>query len=129
MPSKHKKKTFIVIAKPHIRVGDQVVLRVGSPAVRGKTGTVIKILTDRNRALVEGACAQFETRHVEPNPQAGVEGGRVQRLRAIHLSNLSLLDPTTGKPTRVKRERSADGVVRVAKKSGHRFAVSGPSTK
>ena len=42
----------------------------------------------------------------------------------MHVSKLALLDPTTNKPTRVRRERTADGVVRVAKKSGHKFSAT-----
>jgi large subunit ribosomal protein L24 len=92
--------------------------------VRGKTGTIIKLFPRAQRAIVEGECAQYETKHVKPNPQAGVEGGRIRRLRPVHISNLALVDPTTNKPTRVRHERSEAGVVRVAKKSGHRFAAS-----
>ena len=50
-----------------------------------------------------------------------VFGGRVQKLRPMHISNVALVDPETGKATRVNRERTDKGVVRVSKKSGHRF--------
>ncbi|TVR12989.1 MAG: 50S ribosomal protein L24 [Planctomycetota bacterium] len=110
--------------KCHIRTGDSVVLLTGPKDRRGQTGTVIRVFPRRQRALVEGPCSAVDTRHVKANPQANVEGGRVTRLRTIHISNLALLDPETGKPTRVRRERNDDGkVVRVSKKSGHRFEV------
>lgn len=107
--------------KCHLRTGDTVVLLTGPKDRRGKTGTVIRVWPRKQRALVEGPCAAMDTKHVRPNPQAGVEGGRIERLRPIHLSNLALLDPTTNKPTRVRHERTEKGIVRVAVKSGHRF--------
>ena len=127
MASKIKKPKLPNHAKCHVRTGDKVVLLTGPKAVRGKTGTVIKVFPRLQRAIVEGECAQFDTKHVKANPQAGVEGGRIRRLRPVHVSNLALLDPTTNKPTRVRHERSENGSVRVAKKSGHKFAA-GPAT-
>jgi large subunit ribosomal protein L24 len=110
--------------KCHIRTGDSVVLITGPKDRRGKTGTVLRVFPRRQRAIVEGECAAMDVRHVKPNPQANQEGGRISRLRTIHISNLALLDPTTGKATRVRRERDENGkVVRVATKSGHRFEV------
>ena len=109
--------------KCHIRTGDTVVLLTGPKDRRGKTGTVIRVFPRRQRVLVDGECSAQDTRHIKPNPQANVEGGRVTRLRTIHISNLALLDPQTGKPTRVRRERVDGKVTRVSKKSGHRFEV------
>lgn len=108
--------------KCHIRTGDKVIVLSGDN--KGKTGTVIKVFPQEQRALVEGDAAIHDTKHVKANPQAGVEGGRVQRLRPLHVSKLALIDPTTNKPTRVRHERTADGMVRVAKKSGHKFAAN-----
>jgi large subunit ribosomal protein L24 len=115
------KKAIPYTGKCHIKTGDTVVLLTGPQAVRGKTGTVIKVWPTRQRALVEGECAQYHTKHVKPNPQANEEGGRQQRLRPIHTSNLALLDPTTGKPCRIRREREGKNVIRISKQSGHRF--------
>ena len=108
--------------KCHIRTGDKVIVLSGDN--KGKTGTVIKVFVQDQRALVEGDAAVYDTKHVKANPQAGVEGGRIQRLRPLHVSKLALVDPTTNKATRVRHERTADGVVRVAKKSGHKFAAN-----
>jgi large subunit ribosomal protein L24 len=108
--------------KCHIRTGDKVIVLSGDN--KGKTGTVIKVFPQEQRALVEGDAAIHDTKHVKANPQAGVEGGRIQRLRPLHVSKLALVDPTTNKATRVRHERTADGVVRVAKKSGHKFAAN-----
>ena len=130
MASKIKKIQLPNHAKCHVRTGDKVVLLTGPKTVRGKSGTVIKVFPRLQRALVEGECSLYDTKHVKANPQAGVEGGRIRRLRPVHVSNLALLDPTTNKPARVKHERSENGVVRVAKKSGHRFPAgsSAPGT-
>lgn len=108
--------------KLHVKKGDQVIIRSG--ANRGKTGTVIKVFPDQERVLVEGEASVFHTKHVRPDPQRGVEGGRVQKLRPIHVSNVALVDPTTNKATRVRRERGEDGkVVKVSKASGHKFTA------
>jgi large subunit ribosomal protein L24 len=122
MPSKVKLPKPDKMPKCHVRTGDQVMVINGSN--KGKTGTVIKVFIEDQRALVEGAAAVYDTKHVKANPQAGVEGGRIQRLRPLHVSKLALVDPTTGKATRVKHERTDAGLVRVAKKSGHRFPVT-----
>lgn len=122
MPSKVKIPKPAKAPKCHIRTGDKVVVLSG--ATKGKSGTVIKVFPADLRAIVDGDAAVYETRHVRANPQAGVEGGRVRRMRPIHISKLALVDPTTGKAARVRRERTEQGVVRVAKKSGHRFPVS-----
>ena len=119
MPSKVKKPILDKHPKCHVRTGDVVIVTSGSN--RGKTGTVIKVFPAEQRALVDGDAAVYDMRHVKPNPQGGVEGGRIKRLRPLHLSKLSLLDPTTGKATRVSHERTAQGMIRVAKKSKHRF--------
>lgn len=108
--------------KCHVRTGDKVIVLSGDN--KGKTGTVIKVFPLEQRALVEGDAAVYDTKHVKPNPQAGVEGGRVQRLRPLHVSKLALLDPTTNKPARVRHERTDSGMVRVAKKSGHKFTAN-----
>ncbi len=122
MPSKVKLPRPARPPKCHVRTGDKVVVLSG--ASKGKTGTVIRVFPFEQRALVEGDAAIYDTKHVKANPQAGVQGGRQQKLRPIHLSKLALLDPTTTKPaTRVRRQRGADGVVRVARASGHRFAA------
>jgi large subunit ribosomal protein L24 len=123
MPSKVKLPQPAKTPKLHVRTGDKVVVISGSN--RGKTGTVIKVFPSEQRALVDGDAAVYDTRHIKANPQAGVEGGRTKRLRPLHVSKLALLDPTTNKAARVRRERSEQGVVRVAKKSGHRFAAAG----
>ncbi len=113
------KKSANNTAKCHVRKGDTVIVLSGKS--RGKTGTVVEVQVKEQRVLVDGDAAIYNTKHVRANPQANVEGGRVQKLRPIHISNVALVDPDTGKATRVRRERTENGVVRVSKKSGHRF--------
>jgi large subunit ribosomal protein L24 len=119
MPSKVKIPKPAKAPKCHVHRGDKVIVRSG--ASRGKTGTIIKLFPFDQRALVEGEAAQYDTRHVKANPQANVQGGRIQRLRSIHISKLALVDPGTNKAARVRHERTDKGMVRVAKGSGHRF--------
>jgi large subunit ribosomal protein L24 len=121
MPSKVKKPIPAKLPKLHVRKGDQVVVLSGDN--KGKTGTIIKVFPADGRAIVDGEAGAYETKHVKPNPQANVEGGRIRRLRPVAVSKLALLDPTTNKAaTRVRHERAADGkVTRVARKSGHKF--------
>ena len=106
------------MSKLHIRTGDKVVVLSGK--TKGKTGTVIRVWPEEGRALVEGDAAIHDTKHVRANPQANQAGGRQQRLRPLAICKLALLDPTTNKPTRIKR---VDGK-RVAVKSGHTFTAA-----
>ncbi|MBA2482377.1 MAG: 50S ribosomal protein L24 [Planctomycetes bacterium] len=122
MPSKVKYPKPAKTPKCHVRTGDKVVVLSGSN--RGKTGTVIRVFPMDQRALVDGDASHFETRHVKANPQANIEGGRIKRLRPIHISKLALLDPTTNKAARIRHERTATGMTRVAKKSNHRFEAA-----
>jgi len=108
--------------KFHVRTGDTVVVNSGRN--KGKTGTVIQVFPATQRVLVEGDAAVYHTRHVRPDPQNNVEGGRVQRLRPIHISNVALLDPTTNKACRIRREKVDGKSMRVSKASGHRFGRS-----
>src|SRR5437764_12595593 len=94
----------------HIKAGDTVMIISG--ADKGKTGRVLRVLTDKNRVVVEGINRVWK--HVRPS-QRNPQGGRIQKDAPIHVSNVMPLDPTTGKGTRVKVE------VRDGKK--HRVAV------
>lgn len=100
--------------KLHIRKGDKV--KVISGNNKGKTGEVLQVIPEKNRAIVEGI--NVVTKHKKPsatNPQ----GGREEKEAPVHISNLMLIDPSTGEPTRVGRKRDEDGKLqRYAKKSG-----------
>ena len=97
----------------HIKSGDTVMVVTG--ADRGKSGKVLRVLTAKDRVIVEGINRVWK--HVRPS-QRYPQGGRIQKDAPIHLSNVMPLDPATGKGTRVKSEVK-DGVKhRVAVKTG-----------
>ena len=101
-------------AKLKIRKCDLVKVIAGDS--KGKEGKVLEVLTQANRAVVEGA--NLVTRHTNPNA-ANPNGGIIKKEATIHISNLAVVEPKTGKPTRVGRKLNAEGkLVRVAKKSG-----------
>ncbi|MCC6753171.1 MAG: 50S ribosomal protein L24 [Saprospiraceae bacterium] len=95
-----------------IKTGDKVAVIAGSN--KGKTGIVTQVITDKDRAVVEGV--NIVKKHTKPtnnNP-----GGIVEMPAPIHISNLSLLDPKSGKPTRVGYRDEKGKKVRVSKESG-----------
>ena len=99
--------------KLKIRKGDRVVVRTGRD--KGKAGQVLNVLPAENRAIVQGV--NIARRHQKQTPSQ--EGGIVAKEMPIHISNLGLADPKTGKPTRVGYKMLGDGKkVRVAKRSG-----------
>lgn len=98
-----------------IRKNDQVAVRAGKD--RGKQGRVLTVLADKNRVVVEGV--NIIKRHTKPNPTKNIKGGIVEREASIHASNVMLVDPETGKPTRIGHTTLADGRrVRIGRKSG-----------
>jgi large subunit ribosomal protein L24 len=97
-----------------VRKDDQVVVIAGSE--KGKRGKVLKVLRGSNRVIVEGV--KLATHHLKPTRQHE-KGRRIQQEAAIDLSNVMLIDPKSGDPTRVGIQTLEDGRrVRVAKKSG-----------
>ena len=102
------------MSKLHIKKDDTVIVLAGED--KGKTGKVLKVLVDKNRAIVEGI--NIVSKRAKPsakNPQGGI----VKQEASIHISNLSLIDPKSGKATRVAVKKTEDGKkVRIAKKSG-----------
>jgi large subunit ribosomal protein L24 len=99
--------------KLKIRKGDRVIVRTGRD--KGKAGQVLNVLPTENRAIVQGV--NIARRHQKQTPSQ--EGGIVAKEMPIHISNLALADPKTGKPTRVGYKVLGDGKkVRVARGSG-----------
>ena len=103
------------MSKLHIKKGDTVYLNTGED--KGKTGRVLQVLVTKNRAIVEGV--NMVSKHSKPsaqNPQGGID----KKEASIHLSNLNLVDPKTGKPTRIGRKNDdrTGKLIRYAKKSG-----------
>jgi large subunit ribosomal protein L24 len=97
-----------------IKKGDKVVVITG--ADKGTEGEVLQVFPKDNRAVVQGVA--IAKRHTKPKGM-GQPGGIVEREASVHLSNLALIDPSTGKPTKVAF-RVLDGgkKIRVARKSG-----------
>ena len=96
-----------------IKKGDQVVVNAGKD--KGKQGEVVRV--DGDRVVV--ANVNIVKRHTKPNPQAGVAGGVVERESSIHISNVQLLNPATGKGERVGFKVLEDGrKLRVFRSSG-----------
>ena len=104
----------------HIKSGDTVIVIAG--ADKGKTGRVLRVLTDKDRVVVEGINRVWK--HVRPN-QRNPQGGRIQKDAPIHLSNVMPLDPTTGKGTRVKFTERDGRKHRIAVSSGTDLGATG----
>jgi len=104
-----------------VRKGDMVIVLAGND--RGKKGKILKVFPDRNRVVVEGV--GFMKRHTKPNTKVP-QGGIIERERTINASNVMVLDPKTGLPTRIGYRRlSGEGrtqLVRYSKKSGETIA-------
>ncbi len=100
------------MAKLKIKSGDTVIVIAGEH--KGLEGKVQKVFIEKNKAIVEGI--NLVSKHEKPsanNPQGGV----IKKEAPIHISNLSLIDPKTGKPTRVGYKMEDGKKVRFAKKS------------
>ena len=96
-----------------IKKGDQVVVNAGKD--KGKQGEIVRV--DGDRVVVAGL--NIVKRHTKPNPQAGVAGGVVEREASIHISNVNVLNPATGKGERVGFKVLEDGrKLRVFRSSG-----------
>lgn len=101
------------MSKLHIRKDDTVIVLAGRD--KGKKGKVQKVLVKEQRAIVEGI--NMVSKSMKPsakNPQGGI----VKQEAPIHISNLSLIDPKSGKATRVSVRHEGKNVVRISKKSG-----------
>ena len=100
--------------KLHIKKGDTVCVIAGDS--KGQQGKVLKVEVSKQRAIVEGV--NLVKKATKPNAQ-NPQGGIVEQEAPIHISNLQVLDPQSGKATRVGRRVNAEGkLVRFAKKSG-----------
>ena len=107
---KNKKTT----PKLKIRKGDLVTVIAGDS--KGQQGKITQVIIKDNRAIVEGV--NLVSKHTKPSA-SNPNGGIIKKEAPIHISNLMLVDPKSGKPTRVGRISNAEGkLVRVAKKSG-----------
>jgi large subunit ribosomal protein L24 len=100
--------------KLHIKKGDTVYVNTGE--YRGQQGRVLEVMPKQNKALVEGV--NLVSKHTKPNSD-NPQGGILKKEAPVHISNLMLVDPTSGEPTRVGRKKDQDNkLVRYSKKSG-----------
>ncbi|MDP9175694.1 MAG: 50S ribosomal protein L24 [Planctomycetota bacterium] len=108
----------------HIKSGDQVMVIAG--AEKGQIGRVLRVLTSKDRVVVEGINRVWK--HVRPS-QRHPQGGRIQKDAPIHISNVLPVDPSTGKGARTKVEMR-DGVKhRVAIGSGSDLGIIGKKAR
>ncbi len=102
------------MSKLHIKKGDTVIVNAGNS--KGQSGKVLSVLVDKQRAVVEGV--NIVSKSTKPSA-AHPQGGIIKQEAPIHISNLNVVDPKTGKATRIGRKVGANGkLVRYAKKSG-----------
>jgi len=96
-----------------IKKGDTVYVNAGND--KGKTGKVLSVDPAKQRVIVEGV--NMVSKHTKPNAKQP-QGGIIKQEAPVHVSNLNLIDPKSGKPTRVGFKVEGDKKVRIAKKSG-----------
>lgn len=98
--------------KIHIRKGDKVKVIAGSN--KGEEGNVLQVVRDKYRAVVEGV--NIVKKHTKPTNDT--PGGIVEKEAPIHISNVMLVDPKSGEPTRIGKKEVDGKMVRYSKKSG-----------
>ena len=103
------------MAKLKIKTGDTVKVIAGDH--KGSEGTVQKVLIAKNKAIVEGV--NMISKHTKPNA-ASPQGGIIKQEASINISNLMIVDPKSGQPTRIGRkiDEKTGKLVRYSKKSG-----------
>ena len=101
--------------KFNIKKGDQVVVIAGDDKDLKKPRTVLEVILEKGRVVVEGA--NIVTKHTKPSAQ-NTNGGLVKMEASINISNVMLWDVKAGAGTKVKRDRQDGKLVRIAKKSG-----------
>ena len=99
--------------KLNIKKGDTVYVNAGND--KGKTGKVLSVIPAKDRAIVEGI--NLVSKHTKPNAKQP-QGCIIKQESGIHISNLQLIDPQSGKPTRVGHKIVDGKKIRYAKKSG-----------
>jgi large subunit ribosomal protein L24 len=97
-----------------IRRDDEVVVLAGKD--KGKQGKVLRVLSSEDRVYVEGV--NIVKKHQKPNPQAGEPGGIIDKEASIHVSNIAIVNPATGKADRVGFRIEDEKKVRFLKSNG-----------
>lgn len=102
------------MSKLHIKKGDTVMVNSGESC--GRQGRVLRVIPDKERAIVEGL--NMRKKHTKPNAKFP-QGGIIDQEAPIHISNLNVVDPKSGKGVRIgRRLNDAGKSVRYSKKSG-----------
>lgn len=105
--------------KVNVKKNDQVLVTTGKD--RGARGRVLRVLASEGKAIVERV--NMMKRHTKPNPNKGIQGGILEREAPIQISNLKVICPECGKPSRLGRQRLDDGRgARVCKSCGATFS-------
>jgi len=112
MAKKAKETSFT--AKMKIKKGDKVVVIAGAYKDRSRVREVLEVFPSKNRAIVDGV--NMAKKHTKPDQDT--QGGIIDTPTPIHISNLMLVDPKSGEPTRVGRKEEDGKLVRYSKKSG-----------
>jgi large subunit ribosomal protein L24 len=105
--------------KLHVKTGDLVVVIAGDE--KGNSGTIVAVDMEKRRAIIGGL--NMVKRHVKPSAQ-NPEGGIIEKEATIHISNLMVVDPTTGVPARSGRKLNAKGKLERFFKKSKREKVS-----
>jgi large subunit ribosomal protein L24 len=107
-------RTYNTQAKLHVRKGDTVQVIAGDD--KGKSGKILEILTEKSRVIIEGI--NMITKHQKPS--AGKPEGGIKKMEGtIHISNVALIDPSSGKITRTGRKLNEKSKLqRFSKKTG-----------
>ena len=95
----------MAVTSSPIRKNDNVLVITGRD--RGKRGRVLRVVPTKGRVIVEGV--NFIKRHTKANPQRNIKGGIVEREASLHASNVQILCPECGAPTRIGSRRLDDG--------------------
>ena len=100
-----------------IRRDDEIVVIAGKD--KGKQGKVLKVITGKDRVIVEGV--NLVKKHQKPNPQLNVPGGIIEKEASIHVSNIAIVNPSTGKADRVGFRVEEGKKVRIFKSNGEQI--------
>lgn len=98
-----------------VKKGDEVIVIAGRE--KGKKGTITKVITDEARVVIGGL--NMVKRHTKPGKDSA--GGIIEKEAPLHVSNVQLVDPKSGKPTRAGYKFEGDVKVRIAKRSGDKI--------
>lgn len=96
-----------------MKKGDKVIIIAGKS--KNEKGEILEVLKNQNRVIVSGA--QKVKKHIKPKTKSE-KGSTIEVESSIHISNVMLIDPKTGKGTRVQKKEVGGKVVRIAQKSG-----------